>query len=87
MKMLKISALKSAIVASLSYILVCPQTEFQNKSNTWTDKDQKVYQTATARCGQLHPDAPCVKMFRKVEDGIYSVICGYKIREGDRGLR
>lgn len=76
MKNLDKLALSHVIVAS---IFICPPTEFQNRSDTWTEKDQKTYEITLVRCGELHPDAPCVKMFRKVEDGIYSVICGYKM--------
>lgn len=63
---------------ALAVIMACPSVTFQNKTSEWTQQDISAYKSAVKRCPELHPDAPCVTVFRKVEAGIYSVVCGYK---------
>lgn len=56
-------------------ILSCPKIEIQNKTKVWNKQDRAALSTATKGCSQQYPDAPCLKMFRKVEQGIYSAVC------------
>ena len=59
--------------------LVCPQTVQVNKtSEPWNDHDAKILQTVKKRCGELYPEAPCVKLFRKFDSQSYTVLCGYE---------
>lgn len=55
--------------------LACPQTRIENWTNEWNKQDQWTLDNAKKRCGQLYPDAPCVKMFRKKDESTYNVIC------------
>lgn len=57
--------------------LLCPKTHMQNiTKQPWTKYDYSMLDRATLRCGELYPDAPCVKLFRKFNFQSYSVICG-----------
>lgn len=62
---------------SLIFLLSCPPTKMENTSKyPWNDYDKKILTYMETRCGQVYPDAPCVKLFRKFDDQQYSVICG-----------
>ena len=54
----------------------CPATKIDNWTKVWNEQDQKTLDGAKIRCGQIYPDAPCVKFFRKKDDTTYNVICG-----------
>ena len=55
----------------------CPQTKMLNTSKYgWNDYDMDMLKQAKKRCGELYPDAPCVKLFKKYDKLSYSVICG-----------
>lgn len=57
--------------------LACPDTKIQNVSGLpWNQHDQETLDGAKKRCGELYPDSPCVKLFRKYAFQSYSVICG-----------
>lgn len=59
--------------------LSCPITKIENISgHPWNKHDQEVLEYVQKRCGQVYPDSPCVKLFRKREAQDYSVICGAK---------
>ena len=64
------------LILSLLVAFVCPLTKMDNWTHEWTDYDRKTYEHAKIRCGELYPDAPCVKMFRKKDSLTYNVICG-----------
>lgn len=54
----------------------CPETKIVNHTKTWNEQDQKTLDRAKKRCGQLYPEAPCVKVFTKKDDSTYTVACG-----------
>ena len=55
----------------------CPRTTMTNISGyPWNDYDRSILKQAKKRCGEIYPDAPCVKLFRKWGKQDYSVICG-----------
>jgi hypothetical protein len=57
--------------------LSCPDTKMINNSGLpWNKYDYSVLQSAKKRCGEIYPDAPCVKKFYKKEETNYWVICG-----------
>lgn len=60
----------------IAAVLSCPLPKVENKTNTWDKQDQEALLTATSRCKEIYPDAPCLKMFRKADEGIYSALCG-----------
>ena len=69
--MITISSL--LIISALS----CPKTVIVNATNLkWNKYDDQALSDAKKRCGELYPDAPCVKLFRKFNFQSYSVICG-----------
>lgn len=55
---------------------VCPATTIQNLTDTWNKQDQTTYEGAIKRCGQLYPESPCLKLFRKKDATTYNAICG-----------
>lgn len=55
----------------------CPKPTLQNVSKEpWTEYDKSILELAQKRCPELHPDAPCVVLFRKFDVQQYTVICG-----------
>jgi hypothetical protein len=57
--------------------LSCPATKLQNTSlYPWDKEDKKYLATAKRRCGQLYPDSPCLKLFKKFDELSYIAICG-----------
>lgn len=61
------------VLAALS----CPTTKMMNVTKyPWNDHDRQILTQTRKRCGELYPDAPCVKLFRKYGKQDYSVICG-----------
>lgn len=65
------------IALALALAISCPVTKMQNVTKfPWNDHDRSILKQAKTRCGELYPDAPCVKLFRKYGKQDYSVICG-----------
>lgn len=58
--------------------LICVLTTIVNKTSTWTENDKKALKKAKVRCGQLYPDAPCLKRFVKLGENRYNALCGAK---------
>lgn len=57
--------------------LSCPSVQLINDSGlSWNKYDYSVLQSAQKRCGEIYPDAPCVKKFYKKEEQNYWVVCG-----------
>lgn len=54
----------------------CPTTHIVNKTNEWDDQDKKALATAKVTCKREYKESPCLKVFKKVEEGIYSATCG-----------
>lgn len=69
-------------ILTLAFVagIICPETKIQNRTQEWNDQDKQALTTAKRRCGEMYPEAPCVKMFRKADEGIYSAICGGNIK-------
>lgn len=62
-----------AIVLALS----CPVPTVENISGEpWNEGDQETLNISKIRCGQIYPEAPCVKWFQKRPDRAYRVLCG-----------
>ena len=61
----------------LALTLSCPETKMLNTSKfAWNDHDRVTLAHVKKRCGEIYPDAPCVKLFKKWGEKDYSVICG-----------
>lgn len=59
--------------------LVCSIGRIIDKTGgTWgTEQDVAALRTAKARCESYYgKEAPCLKKFIKIQDGIYQAICG-----------
>ena len=57
--------------------LSCPQVKMVNVSGyPWNSYDRKELRYARKRCGEIYPDAKCVKLFRKFGKRDFTVICG-----------
>jgi hypothetical protein len=56
--------------------LICPPTNIQNYTKGWNDKDLYTYKNSIDICQSRYELKTCVKTFRKVEENVYSVICG-----------
>jgi hypothetical protein len=57
--------------------LSCPDVKMQNVTKfEWNRYDMSILTQAKKRCGELYPDARCVKLFRKYGKQDYSVVCG-----------
>jgi hypothetical protein len=62
---------------ALLLALSCPVPKMQNiTKEPWTAYDRKEMKWVEKRCGELYPDARCVKLFRKFGHREYTVICG-----------
>lgn len=57
--------------------LSCPKTILINQNKqAWNESDYKVLKSAEKRCGEIYPDAPCVKKFyKRPTEQSYWVIC------------
>jgi hypothetical protein len=64
---------KALVVASL---LCGPINKVNKTAEAWNDYDAKIFKQVQKRCGELYPDAPCVKLFRKFDSQSYTVLCG-----------
>ena len=63
----------------LSLSLACHDPKIVNTSGfAWNDHDSHVLDRAKVRCGELWPDAPCLKVFYKKGQKNYAVACGAK---------
>lgn len=58
--------------------LSCPSPEIFNHTKTWNTADEKAFNTAKKRCGEIYKTASCVKSFTKVKENTYRVICSEK---------
>lgn len=64
---------------ALFLALSCSKPIMQNASKfPWNDYDKSILHQAQNRCGELYPEAPCVRLFRKFNKNQYTVICGKK---------
>jgi hypothetical protein len=56
----------------------CQQVAIQNQTKRWDSHDEKALIRASERCGEIYPDAPCLKKFYKLDENRYSALCGAK---------
>lgn len=57
--------------------VTCSPPMVINKTNEWTEQDQKTLTYVTNEgCKRNYDNAPCLKIFSKIEEGAYAVICG-----------
>jgi hypothetical protein len=50
----------------------------QNQTPRWDPSDEKALIRANVRCGEIYPEAPCLKKFYKLDENRYSALCGAK---------
>ena len=62
---------------ALSAILLstCPETKLIGFDAELTQQETANLNQAKKRCGELYPDAPCLKSFEKREEGVFWAIC------------
>jgi hypothetical protein len=60
----------------LKLALVCAATVIVNHTDVWDEQDKAVLKQASTRCGEIFPDAPCLKKIVKLEDNSYQIYCG-----------
>jgi hypothetical protein len=65
-----------ATKAFYAVLIFCPATRIVNPSGDWNDQDQKALTAAQNTCKIAYNDSPCLKTFKKVEEGVYTAICG-----------
>lgn len=63
---------------ALATTLSCPETKVINQTKEWNAKDQQTKAFAEDRCKDIYKGFPCLIQFKKVEEGVYSVLCGKK---------
>ena len=56
-------------------MLQCSEPEIVNYTKEWNQFDQDTLNRAKRRCGQIYKDAPCIKVFMKLAEKNYHVIC------------
>lgn len=65
------------MIVALLLALSCPDTKMVNATKfPWNEWDRSRLQYSKKRCGEMYPEAPCVKLFRKWGKQDYSVVCG-----------
>lgn len=74
MKLFLLMFLSSIVTAD-----TCPRVHIvEPVDEPWTQRDQRILDTAKVRCGQIYKDSPCLISFEKVTTGQYRAICGQK---------
>jgi hypothetical protein len=63
------------IPLTLAALSCSPTTMINQTKDPWNRFDKTVLQKAEVRCGEIYPDAPCVKSFYKRPEQSYWVIC------------
>jgi hypothetical protein len=61
------------LAAPLPY---CEVPRLDNHTPTWTTLDNQTYESAVQQCRLRYKNSPCLKVFRKVEERRYQVVCG-----------
>jgi len=56
----------------------CLPVMIQNQTPRWDPSDEKALTRASVRCGEIYPEAPCLKKFYKLDENRYSALCGAK---------
>ena len=56
----------------------CQPVMIQNQTPRWDPSDEKALIRANVRCGEIYPEAPCLKKFYKLDENRYSALCGAK---------
>jgi len=64
-----------AIVLSTLLSGACPETNLIGFDAPLTQQETANLNQAKKRCGELYPDAPCLKSFEKREEGVFWAIC------------
>ena len=64
------------IIPIIILALNCPNPKVINKTKTWVKLDEQTFNRAKKRCGEIYPEAPCLKTFIKKEERAYQAICG-----------
>jgi hypothetical protein len=67
--------IKGLIIASM-LSGTCPEVREIGFDSPLTKDEQQSLAHAKVRCGELYPEAPCLKSFEKREEGVFWAICG-----------
>ena len=63
----------------LTAVLIgCPTPKVMNKTDEWNAQDKQALKTAEISCPQHYEHSPCLVLFKKIEQGLYQVVCGAK---------
>lgn len=60
----------------LAVLIVCQTPILVNHSKIWVHRDSEIIAHASKRCGEIFPDAPCLKRLVKVKEQAYNIYCG-----------
>lgn len=71
-KMVSIIIVISFLLAPLSLLSKCPNFVLENRTNNWTERDEKTLKRVIKRCEK---EKKCLSNFIKVNDRYYYVIC------------
>jgi hypothetical protein len=61
-------------------LIGCPTTQVLNNTDEWNAQDKQALKTAEISCGVQYDNSPCLKMFKKIEEGVYQALCGAKTK-------
>lgn len=63
-------------LSQCAHAATCPETKVINKTNEWTETDQKNLEFTQKRCEVHYEDSPCLKKFEKYDFQAYRATCG-----------
>jgi hypothetical protein len=64
----------------MATLIGCPTTQVLNNTEEWNAQDKQALKTATYSCSVQYDNSPCLKMFKKIEEGVYQALCGAKTK-------
>lgn len=56
-------------------VSICMHPTIENRTNTWTSKDNYILSQSIKECGKSNLLETCVNRFRKVSDDVHSFTC------------
>ena len=67
-------------VLAVMMMMKCPNTIIVNESEEWNKIDALQFESSRKRCGEIYPDAPCLKWFVKKAENTYWAVCGKQMK-------
>lgn len=68
--------------ALLMASMICPNYTLINTTGSWTAQDQETLSyVINVGCAKQYPRSPCLKIFKKSDEGVYAVMCTQKIQK------